>query len=238
MTTAPSKPVNAALLAKYAMAPLPESIVRLSALVARRDADLTEVAKLIASDAGLTERLLEGDVPASGAIEEVERQIFRLGLEPILVLAMSEPLIRAVQRTFLTMADFALQAVDVGKPGPSDVRRFTCSLEINGRATGKVYLRMDYDLGCQLAAKVLRIDPAIVSQTDIIDVLAELSNMTVGTFQSNLCDAGLPCRLSVPTVAPDAVFAPPKVPQGRHRGYGFRHDGALLLTDLLVELAS
>lgn len=229
---------NAALLSKYSMAATPENVSRLGTLVANRGADLDKIAKLIAADPGLTNEVLGGDVPASGAADEVERQIFRLGVEPILVLAMSDPLCAAVRRTFETMAGITLKPVDVGKIGSgSEVARFTSSLSVTGRANGKVYLRLGEDLCRALAVKILGVDNASLQEQDLVDVLAEISNMTVGSFQSNLCDAGLSCRLSVPEVLAEAKFAPPSVPRGRHRVFGFKHNEMLLLVDLLVEFA-
>lgn len=220
------------------MAATPESVSRLAGLVANRGADLDKIAKLIAADPGLTNEVLSGDVPASGAADEVERQIFRLGVEPILVLAMSDPLCAAVRRTFETMAGITLKPVDVGKGNASDIPRFTSSLTVTGRANGKVYLRLGDDLCRELAVKILGVDAGSVQNQDLVDVLAEISNMTVGSFQSNLCDAGLTCKLSVPEVQAEAKFAPPSVPRGRHRVFGFKHNEMLLLVDLLVEFAS
>ncbi len=237
MTSHAPKPANPVLLSKYAMEPTSESVSRLAALIAVRGGELDQIAKLIAADRALTERLLEGDVPATGAADEVERQIFRLGVEPILVLAMSEPLINAVRRTFDTMAGITLVPVEVGKGSESAIERFTSSLSITGRANGRVYLRLGEDFCRTLAAQVLGMEGAAATTEDLRDVLAEMSNMIVGSFQSNLCDAGLTCKLSVPEVVADAVFAPPKVPRGRHRVFGFRHDGMLLLVDILVEFA-
>jgi len=225
------------LLSKYAMDPTPESVSRLASLIAVRGSEMKDVAKLIASDRALTLQLLDGDVPANGAADEIERQIFRLGVEPILVLAMSEPLKSAVSRTFKRMCGIELNSVEVEKSHPADIEPFVSSLSITGRANGRVYLRLNEDLCRHIAAVVLGQDAATLSQSDLTDVLAELSNMIVGSFQSNLCDAGLSCRLSVPEVETEVTFAPPRVPRGRHRVFGFEHKGMLLRVDILVEFA-
>jgi CheY-specific phosphatase CheX len=237
MTSSSSNAKPGSLLAKYSIAAASESVKRLAALIAVRGADLDKVAKVIAADPLLTAELLEGDVPASGALDEVERQIFRRGVEPILVMALSEPLTSAVFRTFDSMVGFTLQPVPVGKANPSAVERFTSSLSVTGRANGKVYLRLGEDFCRSVAAKILGLEADELSPTDLTDVLAELSNVIVGNFQSNLCDASLGCKLSVPEVVADAVFSPPKVPRGNHRTFGFRHDSGLLLVDILVEFA-
>lgn len=225
------------LLSKYAMDPTPESVSRLGSLIAVRGAEMKDLAKMIAADRALTMQLLDGDVPANGATDEIERQIFRLGVEPILVLALSEPLRNAVSRTFTRMCRIELKPVEVEKGDPEDIEPFVSSLSITGRASGRVYLRLNEDLCRHIAAIVLGQDAATLSLGDLTDVLAELSNMIVGSFQSNLCDAGLSCNLSVPEVKTEVMFAPPKVPRGRHRLFGFEHQGMLLRVDLLVEFA-
>jgi CheY-specific phosphatase CheX len=226
------------LLAKYDLEPAPESVKRLGTLVADRAAESRQIAQIIATDASLTQRLLDGDVPAMGLTDEIEAQIFRLGIEPVLVLAMSDPLLIAVRRTFETMMGFTLETAEVGDFDGSEAPGFISHLSFSGRANGHVYLRLEPEFGRRITSQVLGISESVLITRDIIDVLAELSNMIVGNFKSNLCDAGLSCRLSIPEVTVNHLFAPPKVSRGRHRVFGLRFEGMPLLVDILVEFAS
>jgi CheY-specific phosphatase CheX len=70
---------------------------------------------------------------------------------------------------------------------------------------------------------------------EISDILGEIGNTIVGNFRSNLSDAGLQCRLSVPQVTTDDQFTPPECGPGRHHTYAFQHDGQPLCVDIIVE---
>lgn len=227
-------PETQSLYSKYGLAGISDSTARLSDLVANRNAELTQIAKLIAADTALTKQVL-GDDAGGNDQDEIERQIFRLGVEPILIIAMTEPLVAAVRRTFSTMAGIDFEKLEIVPPEPTNERRFISNLSIKGRANGKVYLRLEESLCRQLAGSILGTEA--VAANDLVDVLAELSNMIVGNFQSNLTNASLSCRISVPQVEAAAVFAPPKVMRGRHRAFRFVHGKTDLLVDLIVEFA-
>ena len=59
--------------------------------------------------------------------------------------------------------------------------------------------------------------------------------MIVGNFKSNLCDAGLSCKISVPEVNSTGEFDPPQTRPGRHQAYAFRNEGMPLFINIIVE---
>lgn len=220
------------LLKKYAVEPSPQSVARLGQLVMKRDADIEEIVKVISSDIGLKVRLLRAANPTDGnlKIESVHEAVVRAGVGCVLVLAMSEPLIKALIKTFITMAATKLDPVNHASIGPLVNPHFLGSAKFWGKASGVVYIRLEDPLARRLAAHILGTTAPEELDAGVQDVLGELVNMVVGSFKSNLCDAGLSCKLSLPTVSLVSDFHLPPVAGGRHQMFAFRatHDPVLL----------
>ena len=64
------------------------------------------------------------------------------------------------------------------------------------------------------------------------DVIGELCNMTVGNFKSNLCAAGLTCKLSPPKIIHTEDFQLNIVEGGTSQRYGFHSKETRLYADL------
>ncbi len=69
---------------------------------------------------------------------------------------------------------------------------------------------------------------------EINDAVGELLNIITGNFKSNLCDAGLDCRLHTPRVARTEGFDVPTVPGGGLERMAFRAAQLTLFVDVTV----
>ncbi len=227
---------GAALTRKYGLEPLSESVVRLGKLVMKRDADMDEIVKVISTDQALKAQLLRAASPADGhlTVDTVEQAIFRTGIGCVLALAMSDPLVKAVGRTFHTMVGVQLEPADPVSMGPLVGTYFLGSADFSGRATGSVHLRLQDDFGRYITAQVLMTGEGDEITEGVNDVLGELVNMVVGNFKSNLNDAGLTCKLSLPRVTKTAEFSVPRVASGRHQVFGFKYQNNKVLVDIVV----
>jgi chemotaxis protein CheX len=69
------------------------------------------------------------------------------------------------------------------------------------------------------------------------DAIGELTNITVGTFKSGLCDAGFPCMLTMPSILRGNGFS--AEPGGPAHGqiYAFDCAGHRIVVDILIKLA-
>ena len=195
---------------RYGLESIPESVRRLGQLVSKPDATTEEVTKLICSDKNFTARLLRAANPRAESEDDyscttVEDALQRTGLGSVLLVAMYDPLLVAVQKTFHTMlgAELTIQA----HPVPFESEHVLCEIGFVGKATGTAALRLAPASALQVAARVLGMAPAELDDPAVIDdVIGELSNMVVGNFKSNLCDAGLNCKLSPPAITRTSDF--------------------------------
>src|SRR5581483_5537228 len=104
------------LAKRYGFAPVPDSVMRLTELVARQEADLDLISKAITKEAALTARLLRAANPraeteADYQITNVEEALMRIGIGCVLLLAMGTPLSLALVKTFQTMLAMKLENV-------------------------------------------------------------------------------------------------------------------------------
>ncbi len=82
-------------------------------------------------------------------------------------------------------------------PHPCRLQGVTGSIGLSGNVAGIVYANFPEPLAKVVAEKTLG---AVPSDQDIVDVVAELTNMITGNLKSRLCDMGYNCTLSIPTV--------------------------------------
>jgi len=102
---------------------------------------------------------------------------------------------------FSTMASMDVAAA----PGPNglfDRERITGVVGIGGeQVTGAVYLHLPLALAEQITRQMLGMEPGDpLEETAVNDVTGELTNMLAGGLKSTLCDRGLPCAVSTPTI--------------------------------------
>lgn len=191
---------------RYGLEPLPESVARLTKLVASQDADIDEIAKVISQDKNLSTRLLRA--ANRGAANEreyditsVDEALMRNGMGCVLLLAMGDPIMRGVAKTFQTMLGLKVEMVNPNLIKPFTGEHVMGYVEFSGKASGVVRIRLSQDGARLLAAALLGMEPKeLTNNSEIDDGVGEVVNIVVGNFKSNLCDAGLDCKLSSPRI--------------------------------------
>ena len=223
---------------RYGFAPKPESASRLTQLVSRQDSDVDEIARVIDKDPTLRKRLLrvanpDAENEAEYAIETVEDALMRNGMGCVLVLAMSTPLAQALVKSFQTMLSLKLEDIDRDQADPLEGEHLLGTIGFSGKVVGRVYLRMSLASARAIAAGILGIKPEELTDTnEIKDAAGELLNIMTGNFKSNLCDAGLDCRLQTPEVRLSTDFRTPGVPGGGLERLAFRAGKIQLFVDV------
>lgn len=216
------------LAQRYGLGPTPESVSRLTQLVARQDADVDEIVRVIEKDPGLSARLLRVANPHAEHEDEytvgtVEAALMRNGIGCALLLAMGTPLSLALIKTFHTMLSLKLESVDAHELQALVGSHMRCSIGFTGKVAGHVYLRMSLGSAKKVAALILGMKPEELNDNDEIrDAAGELLNIMTGNFKSNLCDAGLDCKLQPPKVGVTENFTTPIEPGGGIERLAFR----------------
>ena len=217
------------LARRYGIAAAPESVSRLTQLVARQDCCTDEIVRVIEKDPALSARLLRVANPRASDESEytantVEEALMRNGIGCALLLAMGTPLSLALIKTFQTMLSLNLQSVDPHQLESLEGEHMRGSIGFAGKVTGHVYLRMSSACAKAIAAGILGLPVEELSADDVRDASGELLNIMTGNFKSNLCDAGLDCKLQPPKVGMTEDFETPVEPGGGLERLAFRTD--------------
>jgi len=235
-----NNPEMEVVVRRFGLEPIPESVMRLTNLIARQNADLEAISHVITQDPMLTARLLrmtrrpgKNEEPADHSA--VETALMRSGLGLVFLLAMGDLLMRALIKTFSVMLAIQLDMVNPRDVPPIDEEHMLCEISFWGKAVGKIQLRLTEKTGRILAARMLGLPAeALSSSGEKDDAVNELGNMVAGNFLSNLADAGLPCRLTVPIVYRTTEFTIRSVPRGICERMVFRSPEAKLFLDISV----
>lgn len=233
------EPTYSDLARKYGLAPMPDSVVRLTQLVARQDADMDEIGRVISKDPGLKAKLLRAANPkaesdAEFAIETVEDALMRTGLGCVLLLAMSAPLSMALVKAFQTMLSLKLESVGHYAVDPLEGTHVLGEIGFSGKAEGRVYVRMSVPTAKKVAGKILGMDVKDLDDATVSDTVGELVNIMTGNFKSNLCDAGLDCRLTPPQVSHTNDLETPTISGGGLEQMTFRCEDLVIFVDVTV----
>jgi len=212
---------------RYGIAATPESVSRLTQLVARQDSCVDEIVRVIEKDPALSARLLRVANPRAEDESEytvgtVDEALMRNGIGCALLLAMGTPLSLALTKTFQTMLSLTLESVDVHQLDSLTGQHMLGSIGFAGKVVGHVYLRLSSTSAKAIAAGILGLAPEELGNDEIRDAAGELLNIMTGNFKSNLCDAGLDCKLQPPRVGMTEDFSTPIEPGGGLERLAFR----------------
>jgi CheY-specific phosphatase CheX len=220
----PSK--NEDLSKRYGLEPVPESVIHLTRLVAQQDADIEEIGKLIVKDKSITARLLRFANPRAESeqdydITSVDEALMRTGMAPVILLAMLDPLSRAVLKAF-NMFQTQLTPTPADSLTQFSGEHVRGEVEFSGKGTGVVQVRLAPADAQRVASSVIGVRfEDLTSPAEIDDVIGELVNMIGGNLKSNLCDAGISTKLSAPRVSRTTDFRRQTVSGGVSERLGF-----------------
>lgn len=107
-----------------------------------------------------------------------------------------------------------------------------------GRTNGALYLCLSRTLAAQLTGDILGLDATAAERDDVEivqDAIVELTNVTAGTFKNHLCDRGLSCHLTIPTVLPGPPYQIAEVANTSRWTFDFETRGACFVVEVLCD---
>lgn len=128
----------------------------------------------------------------------------------------------AVTEVFDTMLDMAIASTDARPESNAGQSRIVGSVSLSGRVRGRVNIEVLEPFSRRMAAAMLDMAPdEIDGMEEITDVIGEVCNMISGSLKSDLCDAGLPCRLSPPSFTTGTDFTMENLYLSRQERFDF-----------------
>jgi chemotaxis protein CheX len=126
-------------------------------------------------------------------------------IEQIAESLIRENIIRAVGDVFKTMLGQSVQfrAVEsIAAPqSGSTLQHVVGTVGFIGDINGLIYLYIDEEFAGKCTREMLGMTDQEFAENgseSVNDAIGEITNMVVGSFKNGLCDAGYPCKLTIP----------------------------------------
>jgi chemotaxis protein CheX len=107
-----------------------------------------------------------------------------------------------------------------------------------GEANGLVYLHFDLAYARNCTKQLLGMSESELDEAGdevINDAIGELTNMTVGGFKNGLCDAGHPCKLTIPSILRGTNFSIEPISSAIRHVYHFDCEEHQIVADILMK---
>lgn len=107
-----------------------------------------------------------------------------------------------------------------------------------GEVNGLIYLYLDEPFARTCTCQLLGMtnEELIAAGDEVInDAIGELTNMSVGGFKNGLCDAGYPCKLTIPSILRGSNFSIEPISSATRHTYNFEADGHIVVADILLK---
>lgn len=107
-----------------------------------------------------------------------------------------------------------------------------------GECNGLIYLHLDLEFARLCTCHMLGMTEAELDDAGdevINDAIGELTNMTVGSFKNGLCDAGHPCKLTIPSILRGTNFSIEPISSAVRHVYHFECAEHRVIADILMK---
>lgn len=216
---------------------VPDNLEQLARLIKVTDtASVDEIIEIISTDPKLAERTMRIALNGRKNTEDMSLEVAvnRLGIGIVEVLAMGNLLTISVLMTFKKMLNTDLGILDVSSRLRQESDGVIASIEFNGQVFGKMYLDFPQNATRRIASSFTGLPMQDIEKDVEADSVGELVNIICGQLQSNICDAGLACKLGLPVVDEAKVVSIDKISGARKEVFAFKYEGDILWIDFLI----
>jgi len=144
-------------------------------------------------------------------------------------------MVNAINNVFDTMLSMEVETSDADSAMVVEGNRIVGSVAFAGQALGSVSIHVTDQFARIITAAMLDMEPdEIESEDETLDVIGELSNMIGGDIKSRLCDVGLQCQLSIPTITKGNNFTIDSKGYMKNERISFRNGSHNALSEVFV----
>lgn len=159
-------------------------------------------------------------------------------MEKISQLDLKAFVTKAVNEVFATMLSMEVEFPDVNGQPVIQGERVVGSVSFAGKVMGNISIQVDCGFARVMTAAMLGMELEEVNgDDDVNDVIGEVSNMVGGDLKSRLCDNGLHCDLSIPSITTGTSFRIECRDWERHEQVAFRHDQHAGMVEVCIKNA-
>jgi chemotaxis protein CheX len=154
-----------------------------------------------------------------------------------------ENIVRAVGDVFKTMLGQSVQFRGLectpSKHVTGDGQQIVGTVGFIGEINGLIYLYIDENFAGQCTRDMLGMSEQEFAENgaeSVNDAIGEITNMVVGSFKNGLCDAGYPCKLTIPSILRGSSFSVEPIKTSLRYVYTFDNSGHQIIADILLKL--
>ncbi len=121
---------------------------------------------------------------------------------------------------------------------PPDRPQVVGTVGFLGDVNGLVYLHLDLAFARLCTCHLLGMTEQELDEAGdevINDAIGEMTNMTVGSFKNGLCDAGYPCKLTIPSILRGTNFSIEPISSAVRHVYFFDCAEHRVVADILMK---
>lgn len=141
----------------------------------------------------------------------------------------------AIKLVFATMFSMDVILLDGELQGADEGNRIVGSVSFAGDVIGSINLHLNEAFARSITAAMLDMQVDEVENEEVHDVIGELCNMIGGNLKSRLCDCGLPCKLSIPSIASGNELVVQSKGWARKERLGIQHQEHTALVELYLK---
>lgn len=121
---------------------------------------------------------------------------------------------------------------------PQEGERVSGSVGFAGETVnGVIYLHLSANFAKELTAKMLGLPmEEITGETEVNDVIGEMTNMLTGGLKSWMCDVGAECAVSTPAIIRGAAFSIEPMPDVERGWLLFDRHGQRVTVEIHIKL--
>jgi CheY-specific phosphatase CheX len=142
----------------------------------------------------------------------------------------------AAKDVFSTMLSMKVDILDSNSEINYPGERVVGSVGFAGKVMGVVYIHVSCEFARLMTATMLGMKlEEVTDEVSINDVVGEMSNMVGGNVKSHLCDAGLTCALSIPSITRGIKFKIQCMDDARAERFVFKYQDHPILMELRIK---
>lgn len=151
-------------------------------------------------------------------------------------LELNEFVTNAVNNVFDTMLSMAVDSVDAGQTGNFNGGHIVGTVGFAGKVLGNLNLHVNEAFAIQMTAAMLGMETdELDGDEEVHDVIGEVCNMIAGDLKSRLCDSGLTCELSIPSITTGKEFKIESQGWDRSEQFGFSSNEHTARVDVFMK---
>ena len=157
-------------------------------------------------------------------------------MNEINVLDLKDFIVQAMSEVFSTMLSMEIECVGDEQAEKLNGNRIVGSVSFAGKASGNISIHVSKEFAQKMTAEMLGMDDdEVEDDEEIHDVIGETSNMVGGNLKSRLCDVGLSCELSIPTITSGIGFKIDSMNWMRHEKIIFQNHEHIVLVEVFMK---